>query len=135
MGIFDFIKNQFVRLSNGRTTLLAMVYRFPLWEGDKNGCAATVRESQAAIFVNEDRSRMFQPGRYTLTTQNMPVLTKLKSGNTGLILLLRPRCTVTPGSLPTRNGGRGGTMRRRVRMLRLRAFEYTHSGNDSVVFL
>jgi membrane protease subunit (stomatin/prohibitin family) len=51
----------------------------------KNGAQLTVRESQAAVFVNEgELGDIFQPGRYELTTNNIPVLTKLKSWKYGL---------------------------------------------------
>lgn len=86
MGLFDFIKNQFIEViewtDNGTTT---MVYRFPV-EGKeiKMGAQLTVRESQVAIFVNEGQiADVFNAGRYTLSTQNMPVLTKLKSWQYG----------------------------------------------------
>lgn len=86
MGLFDFIKNQFIEViewtDNGMTT---MVYRFPV-EGKeiKMGAQLTVRESQVAIFVNEGQiADVFNAGRYTLSTQNMPVLTKLKSWQYG----------------------------------------------------
>ena len=48
------------------------------------GAQLTVRESQAAVFVNEGQlADVFGPGRYELTTQNMPILTKLKSWKYG----------------------------------------------------
>ncbi len=44
------------------------------------GAQLTVRESQIAVFVNEGQlADVYQPGRYELTTQNMPILTALKS--------------------------------------------------------
>jgi len=44
----------------------------------QNGAKLTVRESQAAMFVNEGRcADVFSPGLYTLNTQTMPVLTNL----------------------------------------------------------
>lgn len=82
MGLWDMAKNQFIEviewLDNTRDTL---VYRFPV-EGQeiKMGAQLTVRESQVAVFVNEGQiADVFMPGRYELSTQNMPVLTKLKS--------------------------------------------------------
>jgi membrane protease subunit (stomatin/prohibitin family) len=46
----------------------------------KLGAKLTVREGQAAIFVNEGQiADVFGPGLYTLSTQNMPILTMLKS--------------------------------------------------------
>ena len=58
-----------------------MVYRFPVDGKEiKNGAQLTVRESQVAIFVNEGQiADVFMPGRYKLTTANLPVLTKLQS--------------------------------------------------------
>ena len=48
------------------------------------GAQLTVRESQVAIFVNEGQlADVFQPGRYELSTQNMPILTALKSWKFG----------------------------------------------------
>jgi membrane protease subunit (stomatin/prohibitin family) len=58
-----------------------MVYRFPVANNEiKMGAKLTVREGQAAIFVNEGQiADVFGPGLHTLTTQNMPILTMLKS--------------------------------------------------------
>jgi membrane protease subunit (stomatin/prohibitin family) len=48
------------------------------------GAQLTVRESQCAIFLNEGNiADVFAPGRYELTTQNMPIMTKLKSWKFG----------------------------------------------------
>jgi membrane protease subunit (stomatin/prohibitin family) len=50
----------------------------------KMGAQLTVRESQAAIFLNEGQiADVFGPGKYTLSTQNMPVLTEIKSWKYG----------------------------------------------------
>ena len=97
MGIFDFIKNQFIEVIEWTDdSFETMVYRFPVAGKEiKMGAQLTVRESQAAIFVNEGQiADVFQPGRYTLTTQNMPVLTKLKSWKYGFNSPFRPRCTL-----------------------------------------
>jgi membrane protease subunit (stomatin/prohibitin family) len=46
----------------------------------KWGAQLTVRESQAAIFVNEGQiADVYGPGKYELSTQNMPLMTALKS--------------------------------------------------------
>lgn len=86
MGLFKFIKNQFIEVIEWTdSTTNTMVYRFPV-EGKeiKMGAQLTVRESQAAVFVNEGViADVFTPGRYTLSTENMPVLTKLKSWKYG----------------------------------------------------
>ena len=48
------------------------------------GAQLTVRESQVAIFVNEGKlADVFQPGRYELSTANMPVMTALQSWKFG----------------------------------------------------
>lgn len=48
------------------------------------GAQLTVRESQVAVFVNEGQlADIYQPGRYELTTQNMPIMTALKSWKFG----------------------------------------------------
>ena len=62
-----------------------MVYRFPVADKEiKNGAQLTVRESQVAIFVNEGEiADVFTPGRYSLTTANLPILTKLQSWKYG----------------------------------------------------
>jgi membrane protease subunit (stomatin/prohibitin family) len=58
-----------------------MVYRFPVASNEiKMGARLTVRESQAAVFVNEGQiADVFGPGLYTLSTQNMPIMTMLRS--------------------------------------------------------
>lgn len=86
MGLFNFIASQFIEviewLDDSRDT---MVYRFPVKNQEiKMGAQLTVRESQAAIFVNEGQiADVFMPGKYSLTTENMPVLTKIKSWKYG----------------------------------------------------
>lgn len=48
------------------------------------GAQLTVREGQAAVFVNEGQlADVFTPGRYELSTQNMPIMTKLKAWKYG----------------------------------------------------
>jgi len=86
MGLFDVFKNQFIEViewtDSSNDTL---VYRFPV-EGNeiKMGAQLTVRESQVAIFVNEGTiADVFEPGKHTLATNNMPVMTKLKSWKFG----------------------------------------------------
>ncbi|KPU42410.1 double zinc ribbon [Oxobacter pfennigii] len=86
MGLFDFIKSQFIEVIEWTDdSLNTMVYRFPVHGKEiKMGAQLTVRESQAAVFVNEGQvADVFGPGRYSLDTQNMPVLTKLKSWQYG----------------------------------------------------
>lgn len=86
MGLFNFIKGQFIDViewvDNSRDTI---IYKFP--DDDKEvkmGAQLTVRESQAGIFINEGKmADIFEPGRYELTTRNMPILTSLKSWKYG----------------------------------------------------
>src|SRR5690606_941406 len=80
------IKSQFIEVIEWTdTSSKLMVYRFPVQNHQiKMGAQLTVRESQAAIFVNEGQiADMFGPGRYELSTQNLPVLTVLKSWKYG----------------------------------------------------
>lgn len=57
-----------------------MVYRFERYGNEiKYAAKLTVREGQAAVFVNEGKiADVFGPGMYRLETQNMPILTTLK---------------------------------------------------------
>ena len=62
-----------------------MVYRFERYQNEiKYGAQLTVRESQVAVLVNEGEiADVFQPGLYELTTENMPILTTIKSWKYG----------------------------------------------------
>ncbi len=80
MSIRDFLAKQFIDViqwTDTDETLLA--YRYPMQDMEiQNGGQLTVRESQAALFVNEGRiADVFGPGLYTLTTRNLPLLTDL----------------------------------------------------------
>lgn len=87
MGIFKkFIKSQFIEVIEWtESNLDRMVYRFPVEDNEiKMGAQLTVRASQVAVFVNEGQiADVFTPGKHTLTTENMPILTKLKSWKYG----------------------------------------------------
>lgn len=86
MGLFKFLKNQFIEVIEWTdNTTDTMVYRFPVENKEiKMGAQLTVRESQLAVFVNEGEiADVFYPGRYILSTQNMPIVTKLKSWQYG----------------------------------------------------
>ncbi len=62
-----------------------IVWRFPRYNAEiKNGAQLTVRETQIAVLVNEGQfADIYQPGRYELTTANMPILTTLKGWKYG----------------------------------------------------
>lgn len=50
----------------------------------KNGAKLTVRESQVAVFLNEGvLADVFQPGLHTLSTENIPILSRLKGWKYG----------------------------------------------------
>jgi excisionase family DNA binding protein len=78
----DFIKSEYIEIvewtDDSRNTL---THRFP--DADraiKNGAQLIVRESQCAQFVYlGEFGDSFGPGRHTLTTDNIPVLTRLRS--------------------------------------------------------
>lgn len=81
-GFFGRLLNQWIEVIDWLDpTNDTMVYRFPVANNEiKMGAKLTVREGQAAVFVNEGQiADVFGPGLYTLSTQNMPVLTMLKS--------------------------------------------------------
>lgn len=81
-GFFGRLLNQWIEVIEWLDpTHDTMVYRFPVANNEiKMGARLTVREGQAAVFVNEGQiADVFGPGLYTLSTQNMPVLTMLKS--------------------------------------------------------
>ncbi len=86
MGLFDLFKGQFIDViqwnDSGNTTI---VYKFPDNDNEiKMGAQLIVRESQVAIFLNEGvMADVYMPGRYELTTQNMPILTTLNSWKYG----------------------------------------------------
>ena len=82
MGILDFLKGELLEIiewtEDSRDTLS---WRFPDEDkAVKNGAQLIVRESQVAQFVYVGEfGDTFKPGKHTLTTENIPVLTRLKS--------------------------------------------------------
>ena len=86
MGLMDFIKGELIEIiewtDDSRDTLS---FRFP--DNDKaikNGAQLIVRESQQAQFVYlGEFGDTFGPGKHTLTTDNIPILTRLKSWKFG----------------------------------------------------
>jgi excisionase family DNA binding protein len=86
MGITDFFKGELIDViewtDDSRDTLS---YRFP--DDDKaikNGAQLIVRESQKVQFVYLGAfGDLFGPGKHTLTTDNIPILTKLASWKYG----------------------------------------------------
>ena len=86
MGIWDLVKGELIEvvqwLDDSGDIL---VWRFPDEDHEiKMGAKLTVRETQAAVFVNEGQiADVYGPGMYSLTTQNMPVMTTLRSWKYG----------------------------------------------------
>jgi membrane protease subunit (stomatin/prohibitin family) len=62
-----------------------MVYRFERHNNEiKHGAQLIVREGQAAVFINEGQlADVFQPGTYTLITENVPILSTLQGWKHG----------------------------------------------------
>jgi excisionase family DNA binding protein len=86
MGLLDFIKGQLLEIiewtDDSRDTLS---FRYPDQDKEiKRGAQLIVRESQIAQFVYLGQfGDTFTPGKYTLTTDNIPVLTTLKGWKYG----------------------------------------------------
>jgi membrane protease subunit (stomatin/prohibitin family) len=86
MGLFDKIRNELIDIIDWTdNTGDTLVWRFPRYENEiKYGAKLVVRESQAAAFINEGKlADVYQPGTYTLQTENMPILTTLKGWKYG----------------------------------------------------
>jgi membrane protease subunit (stomatin/prohibitin family) len=58
-----------------------LAYRYPMEDMEiQNGGQLTVRDSQAALFVNQGQiADVFGPGLYTLSTNTLPILTYLQN--------------------------------------------------------
>ena len=86
MSVFDFLKGELLEIiewtDDSRDTLS---YRFP--DDDKaikNGAQLIVRESQVVQFLYlGEFGDTFAPGKHTLVTENIPILTRLKSWKYG----------------------------------------------------
>jgi membrane protease subunit (stomatin/prohibitin family) len=87
MSLLDKIRGEFIDIIEwtepSQSDVLA--YRFPRYDNEiKMGAKLTVREGQAAAFVNEGQlADVFGPGMYTLQTQNLPILSTLKGWKYG----------------------------------------------------
>ena len=82
MALMDFIKKQFIDIiqwTESGDDVLASRFAMADFEIQYGG-SLTVRDTQAAVFVNEGNiADVFGPGMYKLTTQTLPVLTYLKN--------------------------------------------------------
>jgi membrane protease subunit (stomatin/prohibitin family) len=78
----DFIKKQFIDVIQCvEDDAEVIAWRFPMQDFEiQYGASLTVRESQMAVFVDEGRvADVFGPGRYTLSTRTLPLLTNLQN--------------------------------------------------------
>ncbi|MEZ5331724.1 MAG: SPFH domain-containing protein [Thermoanaerobaculia bacterium] len=87
MGILDFIKGELLEIiewTDDSRDILS--WRFPDEDkAIKRGAQLIVRESQVAQFVYlGEFGDTFGPGKHSLTTDNIPILTRLKSWKYGL---------------------------------------------------
>ena len=147
MGIFDaigsLVKGQLIDViewtDNSSNT---MVHKYDM--GGKEimmGAQLTVRESQTAIFVNEGEiADVYGPGRYELSTSNMPVMTALQSWKYGFNSPFKADVYFinTKQFLDRKWGTSNPVMMRDAEfgMIRLRAFGvYAFKVADPVVFL
>ena len=86
MGFFDKLRNELIDIiewvDDSRHTL---VWRFPRYQNEiKNGAALIVRPGQMAVFVHRGEiADVFEPGNYTLTTDNLPVLSTIQGWKHG----------------------------------------------------
>jgi len=90
MGFFDNLRkqvgSQFIEIIEWLDqTNDTLVYRFPVYNQEiKMGAQLVVRENQVALFVNEGQvADLFTPGRYELSTQNIPIMTTLRGWKYG----------------------------------------------------
>jgi membrane protease subunit (stomatin/prohibitin family) len=62
-----------------------LVWRFPRYQNEiKNGAQLIVRPGQVAVFVHRGQiADAFEPGHYTLTTDNLPILSTLQGWKYG----------------------------------------------------
>ncbi len=86
MGLFDFVRGQCIEVIEATDfSQDTIVFQFPVAGNEiKMGAQLTVREGQCAVFLNEGViADVFGPGLFTLSTENMPVMTKLRSWKYG----------------------------------------------------
>ncbi len=87
MGLIDYLKTQFLEIiewqDDSRDTIS---FRYPDLDKEiKNGAQLIVRESSVAQFVYLGQfGDTFGPGKHTLTTDNIPILSTLKGWKYGL---------------------------------------------------
>ncbi|MEZ6046858.1 MAG: SPFH domain-containing protein [Planctomycetaceae bacterium] len=86
MGLFEKLTNELIDIiewiDDSRHTL---VWRFPRYHNEiKNGAQLIVRPGQMAVFVHRGQiADIFEPGSYTLTADNLPILSTLQGWKYG----------------------------------------------------
>jgi len=141
--IGDFIRSELINIiewtDDSQDT---MVYQFPVHDNEiKNGAQLTVRPSQSAVFVSEGNiADVFGPGRYTLETGNLPVLSTLQGWKYGFDSPFKAEVYFvnTKQFLDQKWGTKNPIMMRDAEfgMLRLRAFGiYSFSVEDPGKFM
>ena len=144
MGLFgNIVRGQLIDVIEWKdNTTTTMVHRYDC--GGKEimmGAQLTVREGQVAVMVNEGQlADVFTPGRYELQTQNMPVMTALRSWKYGFNSPFKAEVYFvnTHQFLDQKWGTSNPVMMRDsdFGMIRLRAFGiYSFAVQDAKVFL
>ena len=147
MGLFDtignLVKSQFIDVIEWTDNSSdVMVHKYSM-DGKEimMGAQLTVRESQVAIFVNEGQlADVYAPGRYELSTSNMPIMTKLQSWKYGFNSPFKADVYFinTKQFLDRKWGTSNPVMMRDTEfgMIRIRAFGvYAFKVNDPATFL
>ena len=87
MGLFSFFKKQLLSViewKDENKEVLASRFEHSNREEIMNSSTLVVRPSQMAVFVHKGQiADVFKPGTYKLSTENIPVITKLASLPTG----------------------------------------------------
>jgi membrane protease subunit (stomatin/prohibitin family) len=86
MTLRDFIQGELIDVVEWlETSTDAMVWRFDRPDGElKNGAQLVVRPGQLAVFVDRGTiADVFRPGQHELTTNNLPLLSKLRGWKYG----------------------------------------------------
>lgn len=88
MGLFGlFSKKQLLKVIEWEDSSKdILVYRYPLTDRDEimNSSTLVVRPSQVALFIHKGEiADIFAPGTYKLSTENIPIITKLLALPTG----------------------------------------------------
>jgi membrane protease subunit (stomatin/prohibitin family) len=86
MGLFKSLKGEFIDIIEWLDdTNDTIAFRFDRHDNEiKNNAKLVVRESQTAVFIDQGKiADVFTPGTYTLSTENLPVLSTLKGWKHG----------------------------------------------------